>query len=378
MKTNKLNILILVVVALCNQFAASQTIVQMVYDGGVYKIPCRVNGLGMDFILDTGASNVCLSMSRAEALLRYGYLSEDDFYGVGYSSIADGSIVDHLKLRIKDIEIGGLHLKNVEAIVIAGQSAPLLMGQSALQKLGSYTINGNKLVINNYTAGEGKRREQLIQSAVESSKKGYYALAISYYVQAEEIYELDYVYLEHLAWCYKRENKYKECYDVCKKWLSLYENLNKRNFNESIYDLFWRCNYYFGYNDQALLYKQKQMLVKSEGVTKTSLGFDQENLGQIFYALGRYDDAISCLTKAISLAAEDNNIKSDLPVIKDNNLLGWTYWWMSQCYRQKADKKKCKKYLELAQKCGNENAIKVCRNKDTREAYFSRGKVPTK
>ena len=149
MKTNKLNILILVVVALCNQFAASQTIVQMVYDGGVYKIPCRVNGLGMDFILDTGASNVCLSMSRAEALLRYGYLSEDDFYGVGYSSIADGSIVDHLKLRIKDIEIGGLHLKNVEAIVIAGQSAPLLMGQSALQKLGSYTINGNKLVINN-------------------------------------------------------------------------------------------------------------------------------------------------------------------------------------------------------------------------------------
>ena len=51
---------------------------------------------------------------------------------------------------------------------------------------------------------------------------------------------------------------------------------------------------------------------------------------------------------------------------------------MSQCYRQKADKKKCKKYLELAQKCGNENAIKVCRNKDTREAYFSRGKVPTK
>ena len=197
----------------------AQTVIQMEYSGGVYKIPCYVNGARMKFILDTGASSVCLSVDMAEYLLENDYLTSDDFYGVGSSSIADGSVVDHLKLIIKDIEIGGLHLSNVNAIVIAGQSAPLLMGQSALQKLGSYTINGNKLVINNYAQKGTGERSKLIETAKESMEKGYYAVAISSYVKAREIYELDYAHLEHLAWCYKYEGKYKECFEVCKKWL---------------------------------------------------------------------------------------------------------------------------------------------------------------
>ena len=37
--------------------ATSQIKIQMQEDGGVYKIPCEVNGLRMKFIFDTGASN---------------------------------------------------------------------------------------------------------------------------------------------------------------------------------------------------------------------------------------------------------------------------------------------------------------------------------
>lgn len=70
-----------------------------------------------------------------------------DFRGEGQTVVADGKIVDHLKLNLKDIEISGIHLSNVEAVVIASQNAPLLLGQSAIQKLGRIQLNGDVLVL---------------------------------------------------------------------------------------------------------------------------------------------------------------------------------------------------------------------------------------
>lgn len=115
--------------------------------GGVYRLPCTVNGAKMKFIFDTGASNVCLSLSMAEYLYDNDYITSKDIVGSGSSTVADGRLVDHVVLNLKDIEIGGQHLRNVRAVVIDGQNAPLLMGQSALRKLGTYTINGNYLVL---------------------------------------------------------------------------------------------------------------------------------------------------------------------------------------------------------------------------------------
>lgn len=129
--------------------AKAQTIIQMEKYEGVYKVPCVVNGAKMKFIFDTGASTVCLSLSMAEYLFDNGFINENDFIGSGSSSVADGRIVDHVKLNIKDIQIGDLHIKNVEAVVIEGQNAPLLLGQSAIQKLGNFEINGNVLIIKN-------------------------------------------------------------------------------------------------------------------------------------------------------------------------------------------------------------------------------------
>jgi clan AA aspartic protease (TIGR02281 family) len=130
-------------------FALSDTVIQMEPYGGVYRIPCVVNGAKMKFIFDTGASNVCLSMSMAEYLYDNGYIEDEDIKGVGNTAVADGRIVDHIKLTLKDIQIGDLHIHNVEAIVVDGQNAPLLIGQSAIQKLGRIEINGSILTIYN-------------------------------------------------------------------------------------------------------------------------------------------------------------------------------------------------------------------------------------
>lgn len=144
-------IAIITILILVNTNLIGQTVIEMEPYGGVYRIPCTVNGARMKFIFDTGASNVCISKAIAEYLLDNGYLTKEDIYGVGHSSVADGSIVDHIKIRLKDVEIQGTHLKDVDAIVIDGQNAPLLMGQSAIQKLGMIEIHGKKLIINNGT-----------------------------------------------------------------------------------------------------------------------------------------------------------------------------------------------------------------------------------
>lgn len=138
-------------------FLSAQVTITMEQDGGVYKVPCVVNGAKMKFIFDTGAATVCLSESMAEYLLDNDYISKDDIIGLGASQVADGRIVDHVKIALKDVEIAGLHLKDVEAVVVEGQRAPLLLGQSAIQKLGKYTIKGNVLYI---YAGESDKRTQ--------------------------------------------------------------------------------------------------------------------------------------------------------------------------------------------------------------------------
>lgn len=127
----------------------AQTTIEMESYGGVYRIPCIVNGAKMKFIFDTGASSVSISLAIAEYLFDNGYIQKGDILGVGTSAVADGGIVDHINIRLRDIEIAGLHLKNVDAVVIDGQNVPLLMGQSAIQKLGPIELDGNKLIIKN-------------------------------------------------------------------------------------------------------------------------------------------------------------------------------------------------------------------------------------
>lgn len=136
----------------------AQTVVQMEEYNGVYRIPCTVNGAKMKFIFDTGASNVCLSKSMAEYLLDNDYISKFDLLGVGTSTVADGRIVDHINIMIKDLEIQGTHLYNVTAVVVEDLNAPLLLGQSVIQKLGKIEINGNQLIITNGTTPDNQQQ----------------------------------------------------------------------------------------------------------------------------------------------------------------------------------------------------------------------------
>lgn len=119
----------------------------MKYENGIYTIPCKVNGVPMKFIFDTGASDVSISLTEAKFLIKQGLLSDNDIKGKVRYKIANGDIEVGTKINLKEISIDGFILKNVEASIVNQLNAPLLLGQSAISKLGSFQVDGNKLII---------------------------------------------------------------------------------------------------------------------------------------------------------------------------------------------------------------------------------------
>ena len=143
---NKLFILLFLIINSFNNVYSQKTI-EMKKINGIYQIPCKVNGIPMNFVFDTGASDVTISVTEAKFLLKQGLLEKVDFIENVNYKMANGEIIEGTKINLKTIEIGGTLLKNIPASVIYKQNAPLLLGQSALSKLGQYSINGNQLII---------------------------------------------------------------------------------------------------------------------------------------------------------------------------------------------------------------------------------------
>lgn len=117
--------------------------------GGTFEIPCAVNGLELNMIFDTGASNVTISSVEANFMLKNGQLSSKDIKGKAHYLTASGDIHEGTVITIREVRVGDAVLKNIDASVVKNQRAPLLLGQSVLEKFGSITIDNvsNKLII---------------------------------------------------------------------------------------------------------------------------------------------------------------------------------------------------------------------------------------
>lgn len=116
----------------------------MTKKGGVYEVPCKINGTPMEFIFDTGASDITISLTEAMFLYKQGTLSDDDFLGTQQYQIANGAIEEGTVINLSTVEIGDRILHNVKASIIHNMEAPLLLGQSALNKHGKISIDYNR------------------------------------------------------------------------------------------------------------------------------------------------------------------------------------------------------------------------------------------
>ena len=117
--------------------------------GGTFNVDCSVNGLALNMIFDTGASNVSISKVEADFMLKNNYLSMSDIKGKQYYQTADGGISEGTVITLKEVRIGDAVLHNVDASVVKSQKAPLLLGESVLQKFGTFTVDNinSKLII---------------------------------------------------------------------------------------------------------------------------------------------------------------------------------------------------------------------------------------
>ncbi len=125
--------------------SSSKKIIQMTKSpGGTYDIPVEVNGvLKISFIFDSGASDVSISPDVALTLIKTGTIRQSDFIGTQQYTFANGSTATSQVFILQEIKIGGYVIKKVRTSISNSIDAPMLLGQSVLQRLGRFTIDNN-------------------------------------------------------------------------------------------------------------------------------------------------------------------------------------------------------------------------------------------
>lgn len=122
-------------------------IVEMREESGVYYVPIKINGVDMEFIFDTGASSISISETEAMFLWKQGKLKKSDIGETIQFIDANGDISDGTKINLSEVQIGDVIVYDVEASVVHNQQAPLLFGQSAMNRFGKITIDYENSII---------------------------------------------------------------------------------------------------------------------------------------------------------------------------------------------------------------------------------------
>jgi predicted aspartyl protease len=113
--------------------------VKMVESGGIYHVPVVINGaLKLDFIVDSGATDVSIPADVVLTLMRTGTIKKSDFIGTEKYRLADGSAVSSRTFIISSLTVGGRTVTDVRGS-IADVNGPLLLGQSFLKRFKSWS-----------------------------------------------------------------------------------------------------------------------------------------------------------------------------------------------------------------------------------------------
>ncbi len=109
---------------------------------GHYRMTLTLNGAPIQFIVDTGASDLVLSQADAR---RAGF-EPDDLPFHGRAMTANGE-VRTAPVFIDEIALDGIVDRNVAARINGGELNQSLLGMSYLQRYEQITITGNKLIL---------------------------------------------------------------------------------------------------------------------------------------------------------------------------------------------------------------------------------------
>jgi predicted aspartyl protease len=110
-------------------------------EGGTYVVPVLINNaITLNFVVDSGASDVSIPADVVMTLFRTGTLEKPDFIGTQTYRLADGSTVPSATFRIRSLTVANTALENVTGSVAPVEGA-LLLGQSFLGRFKSWSID---------------------------------------------------------------------------------------------------------------------------------------------------------------------------------------------------------------------------------------------
>jgi clan AA aspartic protease (TIGR02281 family) len=121
--------------------------IALVKEGEVYSLPVRINDMiTLDFLLDTGASEVQIPADVVLTLLRQKAIKVEDFLPGATYSLADGSTVRSPRYTVRSLQIGSHRLTSVPASIGTLTSGPIL-GMSFLNRLEAFSIDTTRRVL---------------------------------------------------------------------------------------------------------------------------------------------------------------------------------------------------------------------------------------
>lgn len=109
---------------------------------GHYYLTLEIDGTSVEFVIDTGASDVVLSREDAS---RIGIDVENLFYG-GIAHTANGE-VRTARVRLKNVQLGEISDSSIGASVNGGEMDKSLLGMTYLQRYSKIEIGGGKMIL---------------------------------------------------------------------------------------------------------------------------------------------------------------------------------------------------------------------------------------
>lgn len=111
-------------------------------DNGHFAVNAAVNSFRVQFLVDTGASDVALTYRDAE---RAGLEPWNLNFNIPYRT-ANGTAYG-ARVQIQSITVGDIKIYNVEGSVMKDGMDVSLLGMSFLDRLSSYEVRGNKMTM---------------------------------------------------------------------------------------------------------------------------------------------------------------------------------------------------------------------------------------
>jgi len=123
---------------------SSRLVIALKNEAGIFVVPVEINGkITLDFVIDSGASDVSVPADVVSVLIRTGTIRSSDFIGEQTYILADGTEAPSPVFTIRSLKIGGHIVESVRAS-IASPKASLLLGQSFLRHFKSWSIDNAK------------------------------------------------------------------------------------------------------------------------------------------------------------------------------------------------------------------------------------------